>query len=229
MKWIEYVYVCNASKGIFLRKKVAYNEANLAIAKIESYDGNYIITNDDDADFEVKPIAINVGGTGACNASDARKNLEVAQAIESVDYPGCYYRMRGNEVEWLNPPMQIGVEYRTTERFAGSAVYTAVVSAKARSAILGSFGTTFAPPTGGVNMALRWSGRTSNSVVLPYNLHNPDSAVYRRVEVQKDSVNTKAIRCTCYAGQDAIDANETWYIQLWYTKAETLAPPIIGG
>jgi hypothetical protein len=27
------------------------------------------------------------------------------------------------EVEWLNPPMMIGAEYRTTERYNGTAVY----------------------------------------------------------------------------------------------------------
>lgn len=31
------------------------------------------------------------------------------------------------EWEWINPPMQIGVEYRTTERFLGNPVYVKVV------------------------------------------------------------------------------------------------------
>ena len=43
--------------------------------------------------------------------------------IESTDYPGCYYRTVDGVVEWINPPMQAGVEYRTTERYLGKPVY----------------------------------------------------------------------------------------------------------
>lgn len=43
--------------------------------------------------------------------------------FESTEYPGCYYRMVSGVVEWFNPPMQLGVEYRTTERYQGSPVY----------------------------------------------------------------------------------------------------------
>ena len=45
-------------------------------------------------------------------------------AIESTDYPGCYYRTVEGRTEWLNPPMIAGVEYCTTERYNGSPVYT---------------------------------------------------------------------------------------------------------
>lgn len=43
--------------------------------------------------------------------------------FESTDYPGCYYRTVDGVVEWFNPPMLLGVEYRTTERWGGSPVY----------------------------------------------------------------------------------------------------------
>lgn len=43
--------------------------------------------------------------------------------FESAEYPGCFYRIIDKEVEWVNPPMIIGVEYRTTERFNGKPVY----------------------------------------------------------------------------------------------------------
>ena len=55
---------------------------------------------------------------------------EMAQkepAIESTDYPGCYYRMVDGAQEWINPPMAVGVEYRTTERYLGKPVYTKLV------------------------------------------------------------------------------------------------------
>ena len=43
--------------------------------------------------------------------------------FESTDYPGCYYRMVGGVVEWLNSPMIPNNEYRTTERHNGKPVY----------------------------------------------------------------------------------------------------------
>ena len=44
----------------------------------------------------------------------------IARTIPSTDHPGCYYRMIDGVTEWVNPPMAVGVEYRTTERFNGS-------------------------------------------------------------------------------------------------------------
>lgn len=52
-------------------------------------------------------------------------------AIESEDYPGCYYRTAENgEREWINPPSVSG-EYRTTERFATKPVYQRVFTSGA--------------------------------------------------------------------------------------------------
>lgn len=63
------------------------------------------------------------GSTGqSINLSHAK--LGVAPAVESTEYPGCYYRTVYDETEWINPPMNDDVEYRTTERFHGQPVYT---------------------------------------------------------------------------------------------------------
>ena len=43
--------------------------------------------------------------------------------FESTDYPGCYYRTVDGVTEWVNPPMLLGAEYRTTERRNGAPVY----------------------------------------------------------------------------------------------------------
>ena len=48
--------------------------------------------------------------------------------VESADHPGCYYRMVGSVVEWFNPPMLLGVEYRTTERYLGKPVYAMIIN-----------------------------------------------------------------------------------------------------
>lgn len=71
-------------------------------------------------------VPIEKGGTGADNLEEARSNLEVAQAIESNDYPGCFYRIVDGKTEWSNPPMIKDVEYRTTKRYKGLAVYEKV-------------------------------------------------------------------------------------------------------
>ena len=47
--------------------------------------------------------------------------------IESTDYPGCYYRTVDGVVEWFNPPMYTGKEYRTTERYIGKPVYVKAI------------------------------------------------------------------------------------------------------
>ena len=48
--------------------------------------------------------------------------------MESEDFPGCYYRFVNGVSEWLNPPLQYGVEYRTIDRLNEKPVYTKVVN-----------------------------------------------------------------------------------------------------
>ena len=55
------------------------------------------------------------------------ESYSVAPATESADYPGCYYRMANGVMEWVNPPMIPGVEYRTTERWNGKPVYATLL------------------------------------------------------------------------------------------------------
>lgn len=48
--------------------------------------------------------------------------------IESAEHPGCYYRIVNGEQEWLNPPMEDGVAYRTVERYTSNFVSVYVYS-----------------------------------------------------------------------------------------------------
>lgn len=59
--------------------------------------------------------------------------------IESEEHKGCFYRVVGNEVEWINPPMLHNVEYRTTERFSGRPVYVKLLAFQAAHAGESSF------------------------------------------------------------------------------------------
>lgn len=55
-------------------------------------------------------------------------NASAIDFFESTDYPGCIYRkLSDGTVEWVNPPMAIGVEYRTIERYSGKPVYAKLV------------------------------------------------------------------------------------------------------
>ena len=79
---------------------------------------------------------ISGGGGGGVESFNGRQGAVVPQegdytaedvgavpAEEDADHPGCYYRMVDGVKEWLTPPMQLGVEYRTTERYNGKPVY----------------------------------------------------------------------------------------------------------
>jgi len=58
----------------------------------------------------------------ATGARMSQLSTEKSPGIESAEHPGCYYRMVNGEKEWLNPPMVLGVEYRTTKRNNGKPV-----------------------------------------------------------------------------------------------------------
>lgn len=70
---------------------------------------------------------LSVAGQAADAAATGAALARRLPAAESADHPGCYYRMVEGEKEWVNPPMQIGVEYRTTERWQHKPLYTKMV------------------------------------------------------------------------------------------------------
>ena len=57
----------------------------------------------------------------------------MANAVESTQYPGCFYRIVNGETEWINPPLMRGVEYLTTERWNGNKIYQKILYAGALS------------------------------------------------------------------------------------------------
>lgn len=76
MKWIKYQVAQCVTEGetILADKKVGYSDANLAIAQNEAYDGAYEII-EDGKNFEVEPLEVEFGGTGAKNAEEALQKL----------------------------------------------------------------------------------------------------------------------------------------------------------
>ena len=60
-------------------------------------------------------------------------NVTNGKLVESADYPGCFYRLYGGLKEWLNPPMVVGEEYRTTDRMDGKTVYVKLLKANSQA------------------------------------------------------------------------------------------------
>ena len=130
-------------------------------------------------------------------------------STESTDYPGCYYRMVDGAQEWINPPMVVGVEYRTTEKFEGKPVYCQLVYF---TGIVDGGTVTVDIP--GVSAVLRFFGSRSG-VPLPFisekNLSNAWTNYF--------SVNrfTDKITITMNAGS-SIPSGSRFYCALYYIK-----------
>lgn len=104
--------------------------------------------------------------------------------------------------EWVNPPMQVGVEYRTTERWQGNVVYTMMVDCGAAAN-----GKTTTPNIGNGTI-FKFVGRTVG-YALPM-LHTGLSSTYMMyLYCDNDSVT---IMCG-----SAMVGKQT-YCQIWYYK-----------
>ena len=103
--------------------------------------------------------------------------------------------------EWINPPMLTGVEYRTTERYKGKAVYTKLIN----------FGYLPNATKGGIaidvdaTLVIRCKGVTSNGYTLPYNYNG--SVIELCAEKGWILITTNKDYSTAMAD-----------IQIWYTK-----------
>lgn len=73
-------------------------------------------------------------------------------------------------IEWRNPPMDLGVEYRTTERYEGQPVYTRLVNYGEATN-----GSVFSCPS--CSKILRYTAVVSNWYVLPYTWGNSTASI----------------------------------------------------
>lgn len=104
------------------------------------------------------------------------------------------------EYEWVNPPMIVGKEYRTTERWKGKPVYTKIVNIEALPAKASSAPKHSAEATA----IIRASGTTGTGLLVPYS--------YNGVHIDL-AVSLAEIRITTnYDFATSAD------IQIWYTK-----------
>lgn len=140
---------------------------------------------------------------------------EKIQALPGVEddenSSGCYFRTVNGEKEWINPPMMIGVEYRTTERQSGYPVYTQLV-----------YGT-FPQPGGctevvyeedGTVFPVRCSGYIEDSASKTFPVYDARST---EVLAVVSAIGNKII-CATTTEAGTISSYGGFYAQVWYTK-----------
>lgn len=113
------------------------------------------------------------------------------------------------ELEWVNPPMELGVEYRTTERWNSKAVYTKLVDlgtlpGRAENKIV---------PIGvsGVTNVLRVSATISHGSAMPYTYN------YKFLSIFISSSKENVIVATGDNEYSDFSAR-TGIAQIWYVK-----------
>lgn len=122
--------------------------------------------------------------------------------IEDAEYAGCYYRKVNGVVEWLNPPLVEGVEYRTVERYNGSAVYTKLINC-------GLAAVSKEVDTGAYNI-FRHVGNFNGNHAIPYALPNEGDWWAQSYYYG----NLMGLLCgSGFAGTACV-----WYEQIWYIK-----------
>lgn len=131
---------------------------------------------------------------------------DFAPAVESADYPGCYYRIVDGATEWLNPPMVPGVEYRTTERRNGKEVYTKLITPGTAA-----YGNIYGFP--GCNI-WRYVARVGSNVLPFYAIEDTPYCVCEHYYDAARECEAFCLYCSSdFVGQYVSS-------QIWYTKSD---------
>lgn len=140
------------------------------------------------------------------NNKPTPEEIGAAPATEAADHPGCYYRMVDGEKEWVNPPMKLDTEYRTTERCGGEVVYAKRIACGATVAGIKTLSNSGRVLYG---IPIRYAALVGNSM-SPYFYNNEftnDYSSYVRVELMGIHI---------YAGAKYTDRNT--YVTVWYIQ-----------
>ena len=131
--------------------------------------------------------------------------------VEDGNNPGCYYIDVNGNKEWVNPAMNPGVEYRTTERFEGEPVYCMLVKYTNASTIgSDSSLTSFEIPHGnsGINKLIRITGRQSG--VYPVPGVTTKGGTYGVGRITSQYITLRMNNCSF--------DSRTWCFNIYYTK-----------
>lgn len=109
--------------------------------------------------------------------------------------------------EWINPPMIVGVEYRTTERWNGQPVYTMLINCGTMPTA-GNTNRIEMPSNinGWIDKVLRVTGTDSSGDTIPYS--------WQGEYITEVSASRSAIYI--YSSQDF--SSNTAYVQIFYTR-----------
>lgn len=96
--------------------------------------------NDTTGILNIYPPQLYGEGSQVCVVHKANANYVTIYSVGNHDKTFCGWRMFKQAgvwqpFEWVNPPMQIGVEYRTTGRYLGKPVYTQIINCGSMPAI----------------------------------------------------------------------------------------------
>lgn len=148
----------------------------------------------------------------------SRRYDKIIQFIQGFDgtpnnlYLECvrvYDGTKWSELEWVNPPMELGNEYRTTERWNGKAVYTKLVDlgtlpGRATNKLV-SIGVT------GVTSMLRVAATVSNGTAMPYTFNYNMQNIFISATAENVIVATGNTDYSDFSARTGI-------AQIWYVK-----------
>lgn len=156
------------------------------------------------------PAPAGIGAGDLWGRVDSLSNGYAVQTIYSDTFVATAKRFLIGTVwkswEWVNPPMILGTEYRTTERYLGKPVYVQVVDfgQLPNTAAAGKY----IPNMDNVDKTIRWSGLMSNGYSLPGgDLYTGWDEIAVRIVGNRIDVKTTT-------DESAYTATFT----LWYTK-----------
>lgn len=113
-----------------------------------------------------------------------------------------------DEWSWLNPPMQLGVEYRTTERSEGKPVYANRLSYKPSASILTGTEVKIPHSISNFSYIVRITGR-SKTYVIPYLDETGQQMAVKQVTASQIVLGDLG---------GTWDTSYTFYFDLYYTK-----------
>ena len=136
--------------------------------------------------IENAPSAFWVSAMEVISYGDGGVNIQRVWGLDTASAPILVQRVKyGNTIrpwEYVNPPMSLGEEYRTTERFNGKPVYVKTIASGAMPAAAGFANRIYVDSTvkkNDVDTMIEWRGRVSSGAhhfFLPVNTHN-DSVI----------------------------------------------------
>ena len=161
--------------------------------------------------IEVEANGLELGG-GRWLATIYRQHGSLA-VVKAIDLIAGYERQTTitnsvvGELEYINPPMSPGVEYRTTERWNGKAVYTMLINCGTMPTAGGTNRIDMPSNINGwIDKVLRATGTDSSGDTIPYS--------WQGEYITEVSASRSAIYI--YSKDDYSD--NTADVQIWYTK-----------